>query len=960
MVDDNVMGDKYNIDVEVEPDLGGLIANLTTANELLDDAATKFGAIADVVATTTQKVVSLTGATRQFVTETARIKSEYQQIASITGPWNAGAQIPGYAPNISPQAVAQSLGPITGVSGGTGGLMPTSSPPTSYSGPLQPSAPAGYGRATQFNQARELGQNALKVAGHWDNPNQDYSQNNPLAARLKNAAEVNYQLTRGQPVDQAGANYMESRIGDATETAGELFQTRVRDSFSGLSPEVDRVADGSASAADRVTAIRQISGTKQGGSMLKGILKEGLMQGGVEGSLLTKAGTAVFGESAIGAVSSTVASVAGPIAAVVAAAAAAKKLQAFINERAKSAQAYGALTGGTDMVQATKLDIQKVKESGEFMGFDFNPLISRENVDEMYATAMAAGYNPQGKGAGRFAESKDYMTTITKTGMMGIGDQFDLYQKVVAEGGAGIGSLTSSLLSLRQEAQNTGKSLQIMTANFKANVSEYMKMGASGTGALAAAQINAHMFANSANPNVKNFQGLDVGNSVYLQAQVAAGMGVSYGQLPGVMGQAGATTQMVALSHDAVRQRLEGFGIRKGMSPEEMNAAMGGNFMTIMQDPTMRQMLGVPDNISDPMDVLDWVKGEVGQTGADITKEVQEKANPKISDMNLSDEAKHDMGLDGSSSRNDDGKGFRHSKFYTGDLWEGGLTTPIGGATNPMQLFATDQQGYGGSTKDEKEKNWTYMMEEYKNSGLDLSTREGMNTALIGDKQSQEARTQALIDAGIDPTKVKDMNHEQMIENTGFGGYTQYAAASGTESIATNAAFSKGEQNRTLIRMPGTGEKGEGQLVSLEQLTNALNDPDPEKAKAAKIAFDRYRKGRAKMYTLNQEEAKSMEGLKSGTNDQGMTTYSEEELKKSGDIGAGTQWGTNAHDAATAAGSLMKSDTGQSYTKYGEDEGMNGSTKYFQGIEHAMNQSLQKQLAPVTKALQQNMLANIF
>jgi hypothetical protein len=71
--DDNITGDRYTLDLGVEPDLGNLLQNLTVANDLLDAAEQKFRDISDIVQSSTQRMA-------QFTRQTALAAAEAQRL----------------------------------------------------------------------------------------------------------------------------------------------------------------------------------------------------------------------------------------------------------------------------------------------------------------------------------------------------------------------------------------------------------------------------------------------------------------------------------------------------------------------------------------------------------------------------------------------------------------------------------------------------------------------------------------------------------------------------------------------------------------------------------------------------------------------------------------------------------------------------------------------------------------
>jgi len=95
---DNVSGDRYTLDLGVEPDLGNLLQNLKVTNDLLDEAEQRFQAIGDIIGSTTQRLAQATRQTELLAAQTQRLQNSYQSIASAgmtLAQIGAGGMMPG-------------------------------------------------------------------------------------------------------------------------------------------------------------------------------------------------------------------------------------------------------------------------------------------------------------------------------------------------------------------------------------------------------------------------------------------------------------------------------------------------------------------------------------------------------------------------------------------------------------------------------------------------------------------------------------------------------------------------------------------------------------------------------------------------------------------------------------------------------------------------------------------------
>src|SRR4030067_1791121 len=102
---DHITGDRYTLDLGVEPDLGNLLQNLQVANDLLGQAEQRFRTINDVVGSTTQRLAQATRQTELLAAQTQRLQNSYQSIASsgtTLAQIGAGAMGGGFMPGMVP------------------------------------------------------------------------------------------------------------------------------------------------------------------------------------------------------------------------------------------------------------------------------------------------------------------------------------------------------------------------------------------------------------------------------------------------------------------------------------------------------------------------------------------------------------------------------------------------------------------------------------------------------------------------------------------------------------------------------------------------------------------------------------------------------------------------------------------------------------------------------------------
>lgn len=142
---DNVTGDRYTMNLGVEPDLGNLLQNLQVANDMLDSSEQKFLAIADAVGSVTARLSMATRQTELLAAQTDRLANSYQLIAASSAALgNVGMAAAGGGMPFMPGAMAFN---------GMPGMMPAMYPAMS---PVAAAAGAGGGMSTDFESQGEL------------------------------------------------------------------------------------------------------------------------------------------------------------------------------------------------------------------------------------------------------------------------------------------------------------------------------------------------------------------------------------------------------------------------------------------------------------------------------------------------------------------------------------------------------------------------------------------------------------------------------------------------------------------------------------------------------------------------------------------------------------------------------------------------------------------------------------
>lgn len=606
---DNITGDRYTLDLGVEPDLGNLLQNLTVANKLLDEAENKFRAISTVVGSTTQRVNELTRATQLFVTQTQRIRNEYQGIADASsrigdlgGGGGGGVYGPGMgligagmSPSVTNQLIAQSMRGEPG--------QREENDPIRLKAPRE--KPMNWSNANLMARIKE---DLLFGGRHeegptptvpWGSSNRGATRTDPYGSQSRRQNEDNETLQALLKIGQEGA--------EDGSGGGWLSKALLASRF--MKPNVVG------------TGISKILSGPIGGA-LESVGMGGMVAGGLKFA-------PVIGNAVMIA---TLAKKALDIGYNVAA------------NTARKAQEYTELTGGTSIAQRTpgqmwfnptfrsqagltpfdglrgeELRAAGIGEGwlggiGAYLGYE-DPLFSKEQSREAMGIALGAGYQQEG------LRRKDLFGFLKTTTVRGFGDMasnLDLYEEAVDKAGGSTASLTSAIDRLKTVAQRSDVSIQRLAKNFGKQIEILTGYGLGGTNAAAFATTSVTAYANAQTPAVRNSMGPDLANP-YMRAGMANYFGVSYGAVPGALsgafvnvnGQQVATTTAMANYSDArVASVLQGMGFKPGMEPQEIMNRVS------LYSGALAAMGVLPSDI-DPNDypsVRDWIMRYTGGT----------------------------------------------------------------------------------------------------------------------------------------------------------------------------------------------------------------------------------------------------------------------------------------------------------------------------------------------------------
>jgi hypothetical protein len=272
--------------------------------------------------------------------------------------------------------------------------------------------------------------------------------------------------------------------------------------------------------------------------------------------------------------------------------------------------------------------------------------------------------------------------------------------------------------------------------------------------------------------------------------------------------------------------------------------------------------------------------------------------------------------------------------------WKKSSFMDFGGFLDHENFFSAE------GLSSEKQKQYTFMMEGLKNKGLDFSNKQfeqvwndDKTLALFG--ASKEWRTgpdgrttQVLTTASgeeisaLDSMNSKVWNQEALTQGSALGGFMDYSMQSDRVNMGMASMVDQtGEAGRTLIKTES------GKVVRLGEI---LKEHQKGNAAATKI-LDEYNAGDSTAITLDVEQAKKMKGAQTEIDKNGFQTY-DAEAQILDDPGE-----SRFEDAVTrskAAGSDMKSTSGNTYTKYGTTDGINFSPQALIGLEQAFGRAL--------------------
>lgn len=557
---DNVTGDRYTLDLGVEPDLGNLLSNLTVANDLLDSVENHFKTIGDIVGSTTQRTAQLTRQTELLAAQAARVGASYAVMN------NASMQMSGIS-------AMQGYGGMYPGMMGMPGQMQFGGMGAPQQNVIQ-TMPGLGGAPGQIEDIPQIGRNAGQ------------KQNFPLSVRAAAFEELAGRFGGGGtgPIARYGnslrAGFQFSRHGAINPKTAEALA---------------RVGMGGGEALATGEVATTAATAAEGGGLLSSLASKIPAVGGLVGAF--GEGGALAGTGALGGIGAA----AGTVAPYALAAIAAYKLVA--SQVAESRRLTG-ITGGTGVIGGTGsggFDTSAVglRIRGIGMGF-LNPGVDIGRTQE---EALGAGYT-----GGAYTQARDYLFEAAKRGMSDTVDQVDLYEEAIDKAGGTTENLVGSIDRLQHIAVSTNSNLTAMTTNFKNSLEMFVGMGMGGNTAMSAALQQATMFSQngvaSMNPTLRNSGGYDITNT-YNQAQVTAGLGIGYNML-GIQSALtpGLGTSIPALTEDVAVGTMANLGFKKGMTYQEVLKTMQTSGLGSYTGTVLQQMGALPQGV-DPNNLRD-------------------------------------------------------------------------------------------------------------------------------------------------------------------------------------------------------------------------------------------------------------------------------------------------------------------------------------------------------------------
>ena len=572
--DDNITGDRYTLDLGVEPDLGNLLQNLTVANDLLDAAEQKFRDISDIVQSSTQRMAQFTRQTALAAAEAQRLQNSYSQMAS------------------SSFTLANIGGMAMGGMGGMGGYFPGQQafggmPPIQQN--MIQTMPSGIGSTRPGEDIPE-----------YNLPPPAKAASFPLSVRASALENLGERYTGGagrigKSVNKFRYGWQMARHGAVAEGVMERSGVAAADAAQ-IGP---RMAGG-AFLTDAAQAAK-LGPIASAMSKIPGI-------GGAIGAGGEAAG-------ALGALGGAV----GTAAPWVAAAVGAYKLWAGQQAEGRrysgiTGQNYGLTTGtggGTLGLKARSL-----------WGNLVNPGVDYGRIQEEALGTGAVGQT--------YDQTRDFLFEAAKRGMSDTVDMVDLYREGVQKAGGTTTQLTESLDSLRAVAGSTNANLTAMTKNFKSSMETYTALGIGGSTAMSNSLITATANARysavaQANPALISSGGYDISNP-YLRSQMTAGLGINYNQLGTTVSQNPVMAgKLPMLAEKAAAKGLQTYGFKDGMTYGDIMTNLQNSGLGDMAGQVFAQM-GLLDPSVDPnnlKDVAMSIQTTMGRPEAEATRAMQ-------------------------------------------------------------------------------------------------------------------------------------------------------------------------------------------------------------------------------------------------------------------------------------------------------------------------------------------------
>lgn len=525
---DNITGNRFDLQVGVKPDLGDLLSNLTVANKLLDDTEDKFRAISDIVGSMTQRLSQATRQSELLASQTNRIAQTYQSISSSSmalanvggmamgmpmGMGGMGGFMPGQMAFGGAPGYMPAMQPA--MSGGGGGIFPAGAAPSEDIPEYGPPPPArtsripGVERVLAWEKIAGVGEKGGSTAGGV----QGWINKFKTGAAAKGGGPIS-SFMKGANAPIGGARSMVPTVQQAVEAGVTDMGT------------LSALAEGGETAATAAGAA-------------------GLMGAGTEAGLLGGIGGA-----------------AAAAAPWVGAGYAAYKLWA--DSIAGSRRLTG-VTGGTGVFNGVGGGYLPMKGTALFE----NLLHPGINYGEIQEKTLGAGYTGDS-----LQNAQDYMFQAYSRGLGDVVDQLDLYQEVVDKAGGSTQELTGAMDYMRDVAKTSNANLTALANNYKQNVESFVSMGLSGGTASSAALIQSTMMANSPlgalNPAVRNSGGYDLSNPL-VRAGVTNQMGVPYNMMgtTAALNPAMGSALPVMAEKDIIN-RLRQFGFTEDMNARDV------------------------------------------------------------------------------------------------------------------------------------------------------------------------------------------------------------------------------------------------------------------------------------------------------------------------------------------------------------------------------------------------------